>query len=186
MARRVGPYLNPALTPNLAYMSILYPPQHRSDNYTFKVFIELFEAYCRLKEWNSRSTKFDVLRFYLTGRAERAYTTVRQFFNDQHDRLYFSFNLFTEHINLLLCAPAPEWDRLLIQCSCEYCYNKHRLQNQAARNPSPTSSPERPRSCRFSSATESSDDSPQSPPPELEENVDSDGSTVFDHAQHLR
>lgn len=182
--------VSPVQPPTLSHLAVVYPPQHPDDHYTFKTFIELYEAYCKLKNWSGDRVKINTLNHYVTGRAERAYSCVLMFFEEPQDMVEFTFNHFCEHVAKLLATPAADWANALLDCRCDYCY--HRPTRRRAYVPrSPFNSPDRspapqlerspryaPRSPYYSPNNSPGPVHPRSPVRDVD-----DSSTDFDEAQ---
>lgn len=52
------------------------PPQNSGDTYTFHTFLNLFEAFCTVRNWIRDSSKIKWFRYYLTGIAAHTHRSV--------------------------------------------------------------------------------------------------------------
>lgn len=115
--------LTPELAPNIAYLSVVFPPENDRDSYTFNTFIKLYEAFCELKQWNDNRTKTNHLRYYLRGRALHALSYVLNHFQHPTENSPFKFVHVVAHMNLLLHVDNTEWHKGLQHCKCQYCFD---------------------------------------------------------------
>lgn len=107
--------------PNTAYLNVVFPSLTEYDQYSFRIFLNLYEAFCAVKQWDQEETKISELKGYLVGTALQIYRLVNNYFRAPYDVGLINFGIITSHIEALLHIPSSTWQETLDRCCCQYC-----------------------------------------------------------------